>query len=287
LQAPLTEALRLPVPGPLHQTWGRIPPRPHPPNRLQNTPSLWTEHSSFRKKSGRSRDEGSASALQLWRPPGEPMPIRRRLRASRVRLDQTALLARRAARLEARRAPAGFPPITSSWAGDCFNESATSEGGRVGAVPRRPVFPATGIPNQRAVAARPPGGHPQAYPTFGPAALPEAWQTRARGVDAPHPANDRLQLAGQCPGTSERAGACDQYQRRPHAVPRRRFWHESRTGCASRGAHDGEMERKYIEEILVQSKGRIAGPGGVAELLGLHQNTLRGRIAKLGVKRPS
>lgn len=47
------------------------------------------------------------------------------------------------------------------------------------------------------------------------------------------------------------------------------------------------VERRHIEEVLKQTKGQIAGAGGAAEILGLHPNTLRGRMAKLGVKRPA
>jgi chemotaxis protein methyltransferase CheR len=46
------------------------------------------------------------------------------------------------------------------------------------------------------------------------------------------------------------------------------------------------VERHHIEQILKQTRGQIAGPGGAAEILGLHPNTLRGRMAKLGVERP-
>ncbi len=45
------------------------------------------------------------------------------------------------------------------------------------------------------------------------------------------------------------------------------------------------MERRHIEQTLKRTHGQIAGPGGAAEILGLHPNTLRGRMAKLGVKR--
>jgi transcriptional regulator with GAF, ATPase, and Fis domain len=47
------------------------------------------------------------------------------------------------------------------------------------------------------------------------------------------------------------------------------------------------VERRHIEEVLKRTKGQIAGEGGAAEVLGLHPNTLRGRMAKLGVTRPS
>ena len=44
-----------------------------------------------------------------------------------------------------------------------------------------------------------------------------------------------------------------------------------------------EMERRYIEQILHRVKGQVAGQGGAAEILGLHPNTLRSRMTKLGV----
>jgi formate hydrogenlyase transcriptional activator len=47
-----------------------------------------------------------------------------------------------------------------------------------------------------------------------------------------------------------------------------------------------DVERRHIEQILKQTKGQIAGEGGAAEILGLHPNTLRGRMSKLGVNRP-
>jgi DNA-binding NtrC family response regulator len=40
----------------------------------------------------------------------------------------------------------------------------------------------------------------------------------------------------------------------------------------------------HIRRALGRSKGKISGPGGAAELLGLHPNTLRQRMDKLGVE---
>jgi PAS domain S-box-containing protein len=40
---------------------------------------------------------------------------------------------------------------------------------------------------------------------------------------------------------------------------------------------------EYINKALVMSKGRINGPGGAAEILQLHPNTLRKRMLKLGI----
>ncbi|MGE0160800.1 MAG: sigma 54-interacting transcriptional regulator [Gemmatimonadales bacterium] len=47
-----------------------------------------------------------------------------------------------------------------------------------------------------------------------------------------------------------------------------------------------EMERRHIRRALEASGGRIQGAGGAATLLGLHPNTLRSRMEKLGVARP-
>jgi hydrogenase-4 transcriptional activator len=42
--------------------------------------------------------------------------------------------------------------------------------------------------------------------------------------------------------------------------------------------------RDHIERALVRSRGKIEGDGGAAQLLGLHANTLRSRMHKLGVQ---
>jgi chemotaxis protein methyltransferase CheR len=44
-----------------------------------------------------------------------------------------------------------------------------------------------------------------------------------------------------------------------------------------------EIEKQHIQRVLAKSNGRVAGPGGAAEILGLHPNTLRSRMQKLGV----
>lgn len=46
-----------------------------------------------------------------------------------------------------------------------------------------------------------------------------------------------------------------------------------------------EMERIYIRQVLDHTDWKIAGPGGTAEILCLHSNTLRSRMAKLGISR--
>jgi transcriptional regulator with GAF, ATPase, and Fis domain len=47
-----------------------------------------------------------------------------------------------------------------------------------------------------------------------------------------------------------------------------------------------DMEGKYIMRVLNHTHGRVGGEGGAAEILGLHPNTLRSRMAKLGIGRP-
>jgi len=44
-----------------------------------------------------------------------------------------------------------------------------------------------------------------------------------------------------------------------------------------------ELQRDYIRQVLQECDGRIAGPGGAAEVLGVHPNTLRSRMQKLGI----
>ena len=44
-----------------------------------------------------------------------------------------------------------------------------------------------------------------------------------------------------------------------------------------------EVERRYIVQVLETTRGQISGAGGAAEILGLHANTLRYRMKKLGI----
>ena len=46
-----------------------------------------------------------------------------------------------------------------------------------------------------------------------------------------------------------------------------------------------EVERSHILAALQQAGGVVDGPGGAAKILNLHPNTLRHRMAKLGIKR--
>jgi PAS domain S-box-containing protein len=47
----------------------------------------------------------------------------------------------------------------------------------------------------------------------------------------------------------------------------------------------GELEREHIALAVEAAGGKIDGPGGAAEMLGLHANTLRSRMEKLGIVR--
>ena len=44
-----------------------------------------------------------------------------------------------------------------------------------------------------------------------------------------------------------------------------------------------EAMARHIEAVLAATKGKISGPGGAAELMGINPTTLRSRMAKLGV----
>jgi formate hydrogenlyase transcriptional activator len=46
-----------------------------------------------------------------------------------------------------------------------------------------------------------------------------------------------------------------------------------------------EVEREHIEAVLQQTHGVIEGASGAAKTLGMHPNTLRHRMEKLGIKR--
>lgn len=47
-----------------------------------------------------------------------------------------------------------------------------------------------------------------------------------------------------------------------------------------------EVERAHIMRVLAETHGIIEGPRGAARILGLHPNTLRSRLQKLGIKPP-
>jgi transcriptional regulator with GAF, ATPase, and Fis domain len=47
------------------------------------------------------------------------------------------------------------------------------------------------------------------------------------------------------------------------------------------------MEREYILQVLKAKKWKIGGDDSAASSLGMHVNTLRGRMKKLGIKKPA
>ena len=44
-----------------------------------------------------------------------------------------------------------------------------------------------------------------------------------------------------------------------------------------------EVVSRHIRRVLKMAKGRVRGPGGAAELLGINPSTLRNRMKKLGI----
>ncbi|MGO9145905.1 MAG: sigma-54-dependent Fis family transcriptional regulator, partial [Desulfomonilia bacterium] len=47
-----------------------------------------------------------------------------------------------------------------------------------------------------------------------------------------------------------------------------------------------EVISQYIRKTLIQTKGKIFGPGGAAEFMKVNPNTLRSRMRKLGLPMP-
>jgi transcriptional regulator with GAF, ATPase, and Fis domain len=64
------------------------------------------------------------------------------------------------------------------------------------------------------------------------------------------------------------------------------------TECGNPGYEPGkltlnQMEQRYIRETLEVTGWRISGRKGAAEILGLHPNTLRSKMERLGITHPS
>jgi PAS domain S-box-containing protein len=58
-------------------------------------------------------------------------------------------------------------------------------------------------------------------------------------------------------------------------------------GLPSSGSSLESVERAHIVQVLQETRGVIEGPRGAAKVLNLHPNTLRSRMKKLGIERPS
>ncbi|MEZ6184000.1 MAG: sigma 54-interacting transcriptional regulator [Planctomycetota bacterium] len=66
--------------------------------------------------------------------------------------------------------------------------------------------------------------------------------------------------------------------------------HLSLPGASRLGDDEGltldEVQRRHIERVLARTDGKVSGPGGAAEVLGLKPTTLRSRMERLGVRLP-
>jgi formate hydrogenlyase transcriptional activator len=67
----------------------------------------------------------------------------------------------------------------------------------------------------------------------------------------------------------------------------RGFQATARPASAQTGRDLDGVQRAHIEAVLAECGWRINGPGNAAERLALHPNTLRFRMKKLGIRRPS
>jgi transcriptional regulator with GAF, ATPase, and Fis domain len=53
----------------------------------------------------------------------------------------------------------------------------------------------------------------------------------------------------------------------------------------TRGKTLVDVEREHITNVLDAAGGKIDGAGGAAEVLGVHPNTLRSRMERLGIQK--
>ena len=60
---------------------------------------------------------------------------------------------------------------------------------------------------------------------------------------------------------------------------------DSAVAASSRLRTLEEVERDHILAILRKCNGKVAGPGGAADLLNMPSTTLNGKIRKLGIKK--
>ena len=80
-----------------------------------------------------------------------------------------------------------------------------------------------------------------------------------------------MAVARQYSGIEKRHGAGDIDRRRDHKPP------------TLVGNRRDDMQKTYFQQLLVQCHGKIAGPGGAADIAKMHHNTLRSRLEKLGL----
>jgi transcriptional regulator with GAF, ATPase, and Fis domain len=77
--------------------------------------------------------------------------------------------------------------------------------------------------------------------------------------------------------------------RAPAAMPVASLPSTSPTASASQAPTDRSFDgvaREHVKDVLERCAWRINGPGGAAEILAVHPNTLRSRMRRLGLARP-
>ena len=156
-------------------------------------------------------------------------------------------------------------------------------------VPRGPLLPPQRLPDRAAAAPRPRRGHPAAGALPGRQVRRPHRQADRRREPGDHAAPRRLSLARERPRAGERPRARRHPRDRPHPRPREST--PSSPPAPPSPAADlpapslEAVERHHILTVLRQTHWVIDGPRGAAQILGLHPNTLRSRLKKLGITR--
>ena len=172
---------------------------------------------------------------------------------------------------------------------DCRDARRSRKGGRRGAVPRRPLLPAQRVSDHAAAAARAARGHPAARvvlhssPPAHPGApdrprFPPASCTRCSEHD--WPGNVR-ELENVIERAMIRSSNGTLQLNDPLRAVRR-----VTAATATAATRLDAVQRAHIERVLRECGWRINGAGNAAVRLGIHPNTLRFRIKKLGVAIP-
>jgi hypothetical protein len=101
-----------------------------------------------------------------------------------------------------------------------------------------------------------------------------------------------LEALGRLAGAALAAGSRTLPASRPSPVPASTPG-EGETPAGSAPRHEShatatmaDVQRRAILSTLVRTGGRVSGPGGAAELLGMKPTTLESRIRRLGVRKP-